>query len=767
MYKKLVVTGLVVILVLALVGCRQEREAPAVEYKTTAANSEKLSQLDDIAGKRVGVVTGTLFDGFVAQKYPQAKIHRFDSTSDMVMAIKTNKLEAAIVDAVSAKEVQKKDQNIGILSDDVLSYPMGIGFNKNNPALREKFNNFLKEARASGTYDEIYQRWFVNDPELAVMPDIKNNARGDKLVLGVSVADLPYVAFMNGKYVGFDIEMVQNFAVQKGYNLEIVTMEFASLIAALSSGKVDMIADGIGITEERSKQVDFSDSYVDGKTAVIALKSNLTSNALSNDDHSQLKTVDDLKDKKIGVLLGGIHDDYARKTWPQAAVMQYKSQSDLILAVKTGKVDAAFYTHESLLEMLRSDKDLAFLGQNLFRIPIAMGFNKNNDELREQFNQFLKQSKANGVFDDMVKRWITEGKTEMPVIKNPKDQGRLVVGIVSDKGLPFAIVKNNRVVGFDIEIAERFAAYLGKELVLADMEFASLISAAAGNKIDMIDSTLVITEERAKQVDFSDPYYELGASVFTLKKNLAAYAGQSNKPAAPSFMQGIADSFHNNMIVEQRYLLIVDGLKITIIISLLSVIFGTLLGALICFMRMAKNRLLSAIARVYISILRGTPVLVLLMIIFYIVFASVNIDPVLVAVIAFGMNFGAYVSEMFRTAIESVDRGQTEAGIASGFTPLQTFIHIIMPQAVRQVLPVYKGEFISMVKMTSVVGYIAVQDLTKASDIIRSRTFDAFFPLLMVAVLYFVISWLLALVLDYIGIKTDPKRNRNIREASV
>lgn len=1005
MYKKLVATGLIVILMLALAGCQQERGEPAAEYKTAAANSEKLSQLDDIAGKRVGVVTGTLFDSFVAQKYPQAKIHRFDSTSDMVIAVKANKLDVAIVDALSAKAVQKNDKNIGILSDDVLSYPMGVGFNKNNPTLRQEFNIFLKEARANGTYDEIYQRWFDNDPELAVMPDIKKNTRGDKLVLGVSVADLPYVAFMNGKYVGFDIEMVQNFAVQKGYNLEIVPMEFASLIAALSAGKVNMIADGIGITEERSKQIDFSDCYVEGKTAVIALKENLAGdNPSTTDNGSKLKSVADLKNKKIGVLLGGIHDDYARKTWPRATVMQYKSQSDLILAVKTGKVDAAFYTHESLLEMLRSDKDLAFLGQNLFRIPIAMGFNQNNDELREQFNEFLKQSKANGVFDDMVKRWITEGKTEMPVIKNPKDQGRLVVGIVSDKGLPFAIVKNNKIIGFDIEMAERFAAFLGKELVLQDMEFASLILAAAGNKIDMIDSTLVITEERAKQVDFSDPYYELGASVFALKKNLAVYdkaspdnralmlddlrdkrigvltgsaggtaarerfpqaqifnidnianaaaALGSNKvdavvferntlqeivnrnpnfelitepvklldvavaikknnplllnsvnqaiselessgtlddmkkrwfvkgdlPAIPKLdaaesnetlrigteallppfefvdsnneysgfdmelaqrigqqlgkkvvitnmnfpslipalqsdkidlaiscfnvteerqqrvdfskpyhisdtaamvrksvensqlskiFKNIKNSFYSNIIMEQRYLLIADGLKVTIIISLFSAIFGTLLGALICWLRMARNRFLKAIARVYISILRGTPVLVLLMIIFYVVFAAVNIDPVMVAVIAFGLNFAAYVSEMFRTAIESVDKGQSEAGIASGFTPLQTFIHIIMPQAVRQVLPVYKGEFISLVKMTSVVGYIAVQDLTKASDIIRSRTFDAFFPLLMVAVLYFVISWLLALGLDYIGLKTDPKRNRNIREANV
>jgi len=113
---------------------------------------------------------------------------------------------------------------------------------------------------------------------------------------------------------------------------------------------------------------------------------------------------------------------------------------------------------------------------------------------------------------------------------------------------------------------------------------------------------------------------------------------------------------------------------------------------------------------------------------------------------------------MFRTSIESVKKGQTEAGIALGFSKVGTFIHIVLPQAVQRVLPVYKGEFIALVKMTAIVGYIAVQDLTKASDIIRSRTFDAFFPLIMVAVLYFILAWLLTLVLEAIQVGTAPKR---------
>ena len=226
-------------------------------------------------------------------------------------------------------------------------------------------------------------------------------------------------------------------------------------------------------------------------------------------------------------------------------------------------------------------------------------------------------------------------------------------------------------------------------------------------------------------------------------------------------------SFYSNIIHEKRYLHIIDGLTVTIIISIFAALLGTFIGAGVCAMRMSKSPWIVASARVYISLLRGTPVLVLLMIVYYVVFARVNINPVLVAVIAFGMNFGAYVSEMFRTGIEGVERGQREAATAGGFTRLQTFRFIILPQALRQILPVYKGEFISLIKMTSVVGYIAVQDLTKASDIIRSRTFDAFFPLIMVAVIYLFLAWLLTRVLDRIEVSVDPKSKRIKRSKEV
>lgn len=466
----------------------------------------------------------------------------------------------------------------------------------------------------------------------------------------------------------------------------------------------------------------------------------------------------DLKDKRLAVLLGSVQDVYASKSYPRRNLFQYNSPSDMLLAVKTGSVDAALYDREALIDILRKDPSLGIVGDSLFSVPVGIGFNRNNSALRDRFNQFLKQIRQDGVYADMVDRWMTKGDTRMPVIPSRPDGGVLVIGVVSDIGVPFSLMQDNKLTGFDIEIAKRFAAFLGKEAKLQDMVFGGLIAAVSTGKIDMIASCMSITEERKKQIIFSDSYYETGTVAIALKKNIAAPdMSAGGKNSTPSLFKRLESSFHSNIIHEQRYFLILDGLKTTIVISIFSTLLGTLLGGGICFLRMSKSALLNIPASVYISIVRGTPLLVLLMLIFYVVFAAIDIDPVLVSVIAFGINFAAYVAEIFRAGIESIDRGQSEAGIAMGFSRVATFRHIILPQTVRRILPVYKGEMISLVKMTSIVGYIAVQDLTKASDIIRSRTFDAFFPLLMVAVLYFLISWLLMRLLGAVERMVDPK----------
>lgn len=215
------------------------------------------------------------------------------------------------------------------------------------------------------------------------------------------------------------------------------------------------------------------------------------------------------------------------------------------------------------------------------------------------------------------------------------------------------------------------------------------------------------------------------------------------------------EAIYNNFIKDERWRYLTDGLQVTLEVTFFSVLIGIVIGFLVAVVRSTydktgKLKLLNAICKIYLTVIRGTPVLVQLMIIYFVVFGSVNISKVIVAVISFGINSGAYVAEIFRSGIMSIDEGQFEAGRSLGFNYVQTMWYIIMPQALKNVLPALGNEFISLLKETSVGSYIALQDLTKGGDIIRSRTYDAFTPLIAVALIYLALvmlfSWLIQLL---------------------
>ena len=209
-------------------------------------------------------------------------------------------------------------------------------------------------------------------------------------------------------------------------------------------------------------------------------------------------------------------------------------------------------------------------------------------------------------------------------------------------------------------------------------------------------------------------------------------------------MADFKDKFITNFISEDRWKYILDGLGVTLQVTFFAVLMGIVLGLLIAIIRSThdktgKLKVLNAICQLYLTIIRGTPVVVQLLIIYFVIFGSVDISKVVVAVLAFGINSGAYVAEIFRSGIMSIDKGQFEAGRSLGFNYAQTMIYIIMPQAFKNVRQALGNEFIVLLKETSVSGYIALQDLTKGGDIIRSRTYNAFMPLLAVAVIYLVL----------------------------
>lgn len=213
-----------------------------------------------------------------------------------------------------------------------------------------------------------------------------------------------------------------------------------------------------------------------------------------------------------------------------------------------------------------------------------------------------------------------------------------------------------------------------------------------------------------------------------------------------NFFAMVQDQFYSCFIAENRYMYLVEGLGNTLAITLVAVIIGVILGSLTALVRITyaanpqKNglKILNAICGIYLTVIRGTPMVVQLLIMYFVIITSPMVPPLVVAMLAFGINSGAYVAEVVRSGIQSVDRGQMEAGRSLGLNGRTTMLRIILPQAFKNVAPAIFNEFIVLLKETSVAGYVGIQDLTKGGDIIRSITYTAYMPLLMVAAVYLV-----------------------------
>ncbi|HOO42569.1 MAG TPA: ABC transporter substrate-binding protein/permease [Bacteroidales bacterium] len=466
--------------------------------------------------------------------------------------------------------------------------------------------------------------------------------------------------------------------------------------------------------------------------------------SVSLNGQTPLRSLDDLnrKDIRIGVLIATWQENYARENFPKARVIPLTNTTDLISLLRNQDCDVVFLARPVCIYILKESPDLGFLSEQTASTSVSVGFSLEDTVLRPQFNSFLKELIQNGTHTQMTDRWLKRTDGTMPDFPEAGQDSEVLRIGTTCMDVPFTFYQENQPAGFDVEMARRFAARLGKKAEFVISDFSGMLAGMSAGKIDMMINYIMVTEERIKKFSFSDTYLTTWSSMITLQTRIPN-ADKAEKPR-----QSIGQRFYNNLIRDKRYLLLWNGLLVTLLTAFLSALGGTLAGALICFMRMSRRKTLSLLARAYVSFFRGIPQVVLLMLMYYVVFASTGMNGVSVSVITFSLIFGAYVSEMFRTSIQSVPRGQSEAGMALGFSRVRTFVYIVLPQAIRHVYPVFKGELIALTKLTSIVGYIAVQDLTKASDLIRSRTFDAFFPLIVISVIYFFLAWGLSRLLE-------------------
>lgn len=430
---------------------------------------------------------------------------------------------------------------------------------------------------------------------------------------------------------------------------------------------------------------------------ILAILICLSVAGCGKDDDSKplaVESVEDLAGTTIGVQIGTTGAIYAEdfvSENPGTEVIRYSKGADAVQALKQQKIDAVLIDEQPVLAFVEKNNELTIADEEFAVEEYAIGIAKENTELLYQINDALEAIKVNGTMDEIVANYIGDEKGEHPY-ESPEGltRGNGTLTMATNVAFPpYEYYEDKTAVGIDIDMMQAIADYLNMDLVVSDMEFDSVIMAVQSGKADVAAAGLTVTEDRLKNISFSESY--------TTAKQVIIY---NNGEKAEKM--SLADKIYQTFIEKNRWQYIPKGLANTLLIT----------------------------------VFRGTPMVVQLLIMYYVVFAQTAVNPLIAAVIAFGLNSGAYLSEAIRSGIMAIEIGQFEAGRSMGFNYHETVRYIIMPQAIKVSLPAIFNEYIALLKESSIVGYIGLMDLTKAGDIIRSNTYEALVPLVSVALVY-------------------------------
>ncbi len=709
----------------------------------TSTDKESIMTNDtDLNGRTVVMQNGSLYGIFTPSIYPDSKCVYVDTHTDIPVAVEKNKAEAGLVSALVWEDIKTYYPDLTEIDNQIPATPLAFGFRKDEKELREKFNHFLNQFLNSDEFDNMVHGWRYNSDSMELAKT--ENCTGGVLRCAVSADMFPYDFIKDGKVVGIEVDILSRFAQSVNMDYEIITMNFASLIPHLASGKSDIAFSMMSISEERAKSIDFSSPWIMEPCVCIVKKSTVN-------NKSEITSLEDMANHKIGVMSGTLQEIYAHSV-KDCKVKIMESISDCYIALSKGKIDGLLTSSISFPAEKRNFTDVISICDTLSPYPLGVIFNKKNVDLLEKYNAFQKEYIKTDIYKTSLEEWNDpETDREMPVFSDDDMNYGTLVLAVAPVLPPYDFIKDGKVVGIEPEMISYFAKSIGMRLEIVDMNFSAIIPYVNSGKADIGTCCACITPERMESVNFANSW---GDETSVLVTSSNPIKGKK------SIIERAINSFKKNFFVEQRYKLILKGLTNTLTISFISILLGTILGILICLGQLKGGVVLRKSFNLYVTFMRCMPQVLLLMIMYYLVFANSSIQALWVAIIAFALCFGAYTSVIFKSSIESIDKGQNEAGLAMGFSPIRTFFLLILPQGIRRALPVFTNESIGLVKATSIVGYISVFDITRAGDIIRSRTYEAFAPLIIVTIFYFLVIWLITLILKYAEQKSQPVRRK-------
>ena len=482
--------------------------------------------------------------------------------------------------------------------------------------------------------------------------------------------------------------------------------------------------------------------------------------AWADDPTPAYQSLDELAGMRFAYVNGSVYNQNVQQKVEGTSEDFYPSLSECVAAVEAGKADAAVQlSYCCQLAINRRPGTVALLPEPISEVSEGFFFPRGS-KFTAQFNELIKRFSEDGTLAELEEKWVAADESGKTLPKQDWDAPNGTLKFATSGVIePFSYVgEGGQPKGYDVELALLIARELGYHLEVSTIPMDSIFAAVDTGKADF-GGTLTQTPERASVCDFSDTVMPTTISVIVKADGPSSSKG---------LMKGVEDSFRKTFVEEGRWKLILSGLGVTILISVCAGALGILLGYGTVLARRSEVQRIGRLVDGYQALMGGVPIVVVLMVFYYVVFGSIDVAGERVAIIAFTLAFGSTAGSTMWTAVEGIDPIQEETGLALGYTRREVFSKIIFPQARQQFTPQLMGQFVSLVKDTAVVGYIAVQDLTRAGDLIRARTMDAFFPLVSTAVIYFLFCRLLAWVLGKVSARLDvnnrPRKIEGVTE---
>lgn len=467
--------------------------------------------------------------------------------------------------------------------------------------------------------------------------------------------------------------------------------------------------------------------------------------------YSKSTPIEALNGKNIAVQTAVLYEELIQDTVPDTAFQYYTMPNDMIYALTSGKVDAYLIEGVSYGIQKANHPELETLDAvaGYINATCIIGNNERQDRILRELNEFIAKCRADGTSEKLYDYWINNFDPAASTFELPPftgENGKISIAVEGGYE-PFSFISNGKLSGYDVEFISRFCLEYGYEPVFYEVPFEAIAPGVETGKYD-IGMNIVVSEERKESGTLSDVYYTTPINLVILGENESSL----------SFFQKLGSSFEKTFMRENRWVLFLQGAGVTILITFCSIVAGTILGFAIYLLCRHGNPVANTINSFLNWLIEGMPTVLLLMILYYIVFGATRLSGMWVSVIGFTLIFACSMYDMLCVGCKAVPDGQLEAAKALGYTDSQSFFKILLPQAAQHFLPIYRNDVVTLIKETSVVGYIAVLDLTKISDLVRSRTYEAFFPLIATAIIYFIISAILVHIVRKIEIRINPKR---------